>query len=94
MGCCGQKRREWLQEINKSSKKTETIDSENTQERKPKVFEYTGKHSLKIKGAITGNIFYFRFPGYKIEVPYEDSFAMMAETDLKVHTKLDNRSKK
>jgi len=94
MGCCGQKRREWSQKINKSSKETETIDSENTQERKPKVFEYTGKHSLKIKGTITGNIFYFRFPGYKIEVPYEDSFAMMAETDLKVHAKLDNRSKK
>jgi len=94
MGCCGQKRREWLQEINNSSKETKTIDSENTQERKPKVFEYTGKHSLKIKGIITENVFYFRFPGYKIEVPYEDSFAMMAETDLKVHAKLDNRSKK
>ena len=89
MGCCGKKRREWLQEINNSSTETETIDSENTRERKPKVFEYTGKHSLKIKGIITGNIFYFRFPGHKLEVPYEDSFAMMAETDLKVHAKLE-----
>lgn len=38
MGCCGIKRKEQLQEINNSS--TETIDSENTQERKSKVFEY------------------------------------------------------
>ena len=94
MGCCGQKRRAWSQEINKSSKETETIDSENTKEHKPKVFEYIGKRSLKLKGTITGNIYYFRFQGYKIEVPYEDAFAMMAETELKVHAKIDNRSEK
>ncbi len=90
MDCCGRKRREWLKEIN--SLPTESIASENTQERESKLFEYTGKHSLRIKGIITGNIFYFRFPGHKIEVPYEDSFAMMAETDLKLYAKYDNRS--
>jgi len=85
MSCCGKKRREWLQEINKSSTKTNIINSKKSKERKPKVFEYTGSRSLKIKGIITGNVFYFRFPGHKIEVPYEDSFAMMAETDLRAN---------
>ena len=30
--------------------------------------------------------FYFRFPGHTIEVPSEDSFAMMSVVDLKVRT--------
>jgi hypothetical protein len=94
MGCCGQKRKEWSQKIYNSSTEAETIDSGNMQEHQLRVFEYTGKRSMKIKGIVTGNIYYFRYPDHTIEVPYEDSFAMMAETDLKAHAKLDNHSKK
>jgi len=94
MSCCGEKRSEWQQEKNTFSSEVETIETENTQERQAKVFVYYGKHSISIKGTITGNIYCFRFSGDKIEVPYEDSFAMMAEPKLKVHTNLDNSDKK
>lgn len=80
MGCCGNKRREW----SRKRATTETGEPESARERNPKIFEYTGGRSLKIRGVTTGRIYYFRFPGYVLEVPYEDAFAMMAEADLKV----------
>jgi hypothetical protein len=64
-------------------------DLENTPERLPRVFEYKGRRSLKIRG-ITGRLFYFRYPGHKITVPYEDAFALMAETYLEVHPRRDD----
>ncbi len=82
MGCCGNKRREWSRKRGRST--TETGEPEGARERSPKIFEYTGGRSLKIRGVTTGRIYYFRFPGYVLEVPYEDAFAMMAEADLKV----------
>lgn len=87
MSCCGNKRREWLKKKRHTqpSKETETIDSTNIPAQTPKIFEYKGKRSLKIKG-ISGRTFYFRYSGYRLEVPYEDTFALMAEKDLKVHS--------
>jgi len=85
MVCCGNKRREWSKEKTNYST-AEALDSENPRKRQSKIFEFTGSRSLKIRGITTGNLYYFRFQGYRLEIPYEDAFAMMAETDLKVHT--------
>lgn len=50
------------------------------------VFEYTGNQNLKLKGVNSGKIYYFRFQGEKIKVDSEDSFALMAERNLKIHS--------
>jgi len=86
MSCCGKKRAEWLQETKGSSRQdiSETVDLRHTKEHKPKVFEYVSDQNLTLKGINSGKVYHFRFPGEKIEVAYEDSFAMMAERDLKI----------
>ena len=86
MSCCGNKRKEWMNEIT-SSKRKETTDiaSQSLKEVKPDVvFEYTGDYSLTINGAVSGKNYYFKHKGDKIKVDYVDSFALMAENDLKV----------
>jgi hypothetical protein len=86
MSCCGQKRQEWLKEV-KSSEQLKS--NENTPDRKitvkpDRVFEYTGNNSFSIIGAASGNSYKFNFKGEKIKVDYFDSFALMAERDLKI----------
>ena len=51
---------------------------------KPRSFEYTGNRSLKIKGAMTGKTYYFRFKGHILVVEYADTFSMMAEHGIQV----------
>jgi len=51
-----------------------------------RVFEYTGNYSLTINGAVTGKSYNFNSKGDKVKVDYNDSFAMMAERDLKIST--------
>ncbi len=86
MGCCGNKRAGWLQEIKASSprKTSEPVDSQETLLRKTQIFEYIGNRTLSIKGVGSGRVYRFNFPGEKNEVAYEDSFAMMAERDLRL----------
>ena len=83
MGCCGDKRAQYREEM-RSLSSTVPTDTPDTKEYKPKTFEYTGKRSLKIRGSMTGDTYYFRFPGHRLDVAYEDSFALMAEGDLRV----------
>lgn len=86
MSCCGQKRQEWMKEV-KNSVQRETIENVSGQEiedKPEKVFEYIGNYSMSIKGAATGNLYKFQFKGDKLNVDYFDSFALMAESDLKI----------
>jgi hypothetical protein len=86
MNCCGNKRKDWLNEL-KSPNLPETSGNslENEIADKPdKTFEFTGKGSMKIQGIATGNLYHFKFFGDKQTVDYSDSFAMMAERYLKV----------
>lgn len=86
MSCCGNKRKEWLNELNSSAhSETMEIDPGYLITDKPdRIFEYTGNYSLTINGAASGKYYNFKFKGDKIKVDSIDSFAMMAEKDLKV----------
>jgi len=86
MSCCGQKRTALREEL-KNSAHRETENSpefEPETEKKPRIFEYTGSENLTLKGISSGAVYRFRFPGEKLEVDYYDSFALMAERDLKI----------
>jgi hypothetical protein len=86
MNCCGNKRKEWQNEI-KSSKRQETIKEGSYSliaDKPDRVFEYTGNYSLIMKGVASGKSYNFKSKGDKIKVDFNDSFAMMAERDLKV----------
>ena len=86
MNCCGKKRTEWQDTLPASTQpyvEQHTVISP-PKDTKPRVFEYTGERSLKLKGAMTGIIYYFRFKGHTLEVDYNDSFSMMAERDVAV----------
>lgn len=84
MSCCGKKRTQWLNEGKTSSshQTSDVVTSRRGIERQPGLFEYIGKQSLTVKGVHSGTLYRFTFPGEKIEVQYEDTFALMAEPDL------------
>ncbi|MEP6900216.1 MAG: hypothetical protein ABJA66_00620 [Actinomycetota bacterium] len=86
MSCCGQKRMAFQQEL-KNLSRAEPEDFNDFQpetEKKARVFEYTGAENLILKGISSGILYHFRFKGEKLEVNHYDSFAMMAERDLKM----------
>ena len=60
------------------------LPASKTIEHNPVVFEYTGSARLQIQGTDTGKTYYFKTKGDKQEVSYTDSFAMMAESDLRI----------
>ena len=80
MSCCGDKRAAYKRELQNPA----PSDPEYVAEKKPRVFEFTGNGSLKLTGISSGTVYHFRFQGQKIEVDYYDSFALMAERDLKI----------
>ena len=86
MSCCGQKRMAFKQDLQNSTRyeAENSGDSQPETEKHPKVFEYTGDGKLTLRGISTGALYYFRFKGERLEVNYYDSFAMMAERDLKI----------
>jgi hypothetical protein len=90
MGCCGQKRLALKQKSNNSSyhEAENSLDSQPDREKPPRVFEYTGDENLILKGISSGAVYHFHFKGEKLEVNYYDSFAMMAERDLKIASRL------
>lgn len=80
MSCCGDKRAAYKRELQNPA----SSGYGYVQENQPRTFEYTGGTSLKLTGISSGTVYHFRFTGQKIEVDYHDSFAMMAERDLKI----------
>jgi len=88
MNCCGNKRKEWMNE-SKNSNQKDTAENDSSiviEENRDKIFEYTGNYSLRITGLVSGNSYTFRFKGEKLKVKYIDSFALLAERDLKIVT--------
>jgi len=85
MSCCGNKRTAM-----KEARALPVNDQPNdlvaykTTEHQPVVFEYNGDRNLQVQGVSTGKIYQFKTKGAKQEVSYSDSFAMMAEGDLRV----------
>lgn len=85
MICCGGKR---AQLARVQSTQTRREDHERpvetvARERTAKTFEYIGSGSLTVRGVVSGRTYRFTFPGERIEVAYDDSFAMMAERDVR-----------
>jgi hypothetical protein len=71
MSCCGDKRQEWLNEVNASlnSKPGET-------------FEYTGDASLTVTGKASGKSYQFKFRGDKVVIDHEDAETLRNEKEL------------
>jgi hypothetical protein len=85
MSCCGQKRTEWLNEVKNAASpdRIDAVQEHQGNDRQPGLFEYTGMRSLTVRGVHSGILYRFNFPGEKVEILYEDTFALMAEPDLK-----------
>ncbi len=90
MPCCGEKRRMWLEERNSVTKSNEqnTNTSPETKYRPNRIYEYIGESAFYVKGIFTGKLYSFEKKGTKKQVNYFDSFALMAERDLKRVSKL------
>ena len=87
MGCCGEKRKKWLNEEKSlsASSKVETSGLDSSGKIKAnKTFEYTGDKNLTVIGSYSGNTYFFKTKGEKIQVNYFDSFSLMAERELKL----------
>ncbi len=85
MSCCGKKREEWLhgkKQANFSNEKT-TVSEALVKTSFDSLFEFTGTQSFRIEGSITGRIYHFRFHGHRLKVHGNDSWALMAERELK-----------
>lgn len=79
MSCCGNKRapaEAW-------SDPAQAVQGAPIRESAPRVFEYVGYSSLMVAGVTTRRLYHFAFPGQNLEIAYKDSFAVMAEGDLK-----------
>jgi len=84
MGCCGKKRAQLAHGRMASSPVATFAPDEGSgdDQRKARVFRFTGATAVAIKGINSGRVYHF-LPGATVEVAYEDSFAMMAERDLR-----------
>ena len=83
MSCCGKKRAE-LSVRKAVTAPTPVIETEpGRRASSPRTFEYTGSGVLTLTGAASGSTYRFGQPGARVEVAYEDSFAMMAERELR-----------
>jgi 1,4-alpha-glucan branching enzyme len=94
MNCCGKKRQAWLMEEKapQSRPAAEVHAQKAVTDQPTRWFEYTGNKQLTIKGIGTGTPYHFQFKGDKLAVDYRDSFAFMAERELKV-TSADQESR-
>ena len=85
MSCCGNKRKAWTSEITKPLQNENNKPAANTVARRSRIFEYTGKRSRKYTGAVSGQVYHFRFSGHRLSISYQDSFGLMGESDLQAH---------
>lgn len=84
MGCCGGKRAQ-LVRSQPSKDEPSGPGSEAApiaQQRDGRMFEYIGRGSLTVRGAISGRRYHFARLGDRVAVAYDDAFAMMAERDV------------
>lgn len=87
MSCCGKKRQELIRDRREGERQptpvTQVRDLSDGKETVVRLFEFIGSQSLTIRGISTGQVYHFNKPGVVLEVPLADSFAFMAERDLK-----------
>jgi hypothetical protein len=85
MSCCGSKRKALIDQMKGTTNQSENYATSGAalKERTDKVFEFRGDDALTIYGSASGAMYQFRFKGDRITVSYFDSFALMAERDLK-----------
>ena len=86
MRCCGDKR---ARAAASSVRREPRAPDEPVQpaaaasERTPRIFQYVGESSLTVRGAVSGRAYRFSRPGDRVEVAYDDAFAMMAERGVR-----------
>jgi hypothetical protein len=93
MSCCGNKRAQWSRtekQVLERATPVQTWSDLPQVDRDapagipaPRLFEYLGNSSLVVVGAGTRQRYHFACPGHRLEIAYEDSFAIMAEMELK-----------
>ena len=86
MSCCGNKRKEFTDQTRHPGRteKVQSISRPATPNKPGRTFEYTGNQTLIVHGASSGKSYHFKFRGHRVQVDYTDSFALMAEKDLRI----------
>jgi hypothetical protein len=84
MSCCGSKRSGWKESLAREKElRPEQEEDPRIKMQKTKWFQYVGSGELMVTGNVTGKKYHFKMKGETLEVAYLDSFALMAENDLK-----------
>src|SRR3954463_8970352 len=83
MSCCGKKRAElsMRRAVMAPSPAPQTEPARRAAS--PRTFEYTGSGVLTLAGVASGSTYRFGPGNARVEVAYEDAFAMMAEPELR-----------
>jgi hypothetical protein len=83
MSCCGNKRSDWLNQAKSQDSVRNDKNYVQKKEETPKTFQYTGTRGLTIKSP-SGKTYTFLKKGETQNVDYWDSFACMAEPELRL----------
>ncbi len=88
MSCCGHKRAQLLQPQSRPRRQdvSVSVDRRTKPNHAPRLLEYIGSDSFVLRGAVSGMTYCFAHRGDCIEVRYEDSFAMLAEQEIRLKT--------
>ncbi len=90
MGCCGNKRGQWLAGNAMAATSTEsiTLEREPIKGLEPRLFQYLGSGSLTLVGMVSRRVYRFSAANPQLEVAAGDAPAMMGEMDLKAIVKM------
>ena len=87
MSCCGKKRAE-LAKASRTPPPVIMNEAPPAPPRQtPRVFKYTGVATLTVRGIVSGVTYTFAQHGARVEVAYEDTFAMFGERDIQPVTR-------
>jgi hypothetical protein len=84
MSCCGHKRAHLFRAHSAATMQAPVQPVAPA--RPPRRFTYTGPGSATIRGASSGTLYRFDRNGASVEVASEDTFAMMAERDVRAQS--------
>jgi hypothetical protein len=85
MSCCGGKRAQ-LSRVRRGQAAPDDHGQDDVPaapNRTARTFEYLGRSSLTVVGAVSKRVYRFIRPGDRIEIAHDDAFAMMAERDVR-----------
>lgn len=89
MSCCGNKRAQLAQQPTQPRRRDVSASVDVKDELAPRpsrLFEYVGSQGLVLRGVVSGATYRFTHPGICLEVTHEDSFAMLAEREIRLKT--------